>query len=249
MPKIPEHPGLFNWHRKYAVQVGLPFALVLAALMHAPFFLFFDVKYPPPSGFRPSNTRVVFVDGRTTAGERFLAWLEADDPALFSAAFQDSREEYRPSPRAYRASFDMRTIDLESAPARPLPTPPETVASMAPVFAHLPLRVPDRQLELPPTRISYGGDLAGAGPEELAGLRLPTDLRVTPRPIVLEVGVASDGQVRYLFSIASSGVSALDARVDELLRKAKFEEQAGADLRWGQATVYWGLDPEPENAP
>jgi len=249
MVKFPDHPGLFNWHRKYAVQVGLPVAIVLALLLHAPFFVFFDVSYPPLSGFSPQNTRVVFVDGHTPEGARFLSWLEAEDPALFSAPFQDRRELFRPEPRGYRASFDMRTINLAKAPDRPLPTPAETVASMAPVFADLPAATGEAAPALPTTRIAYGGELAEAAPSGNPFPELPAEVSAPPRPTVFELGVGPEGTVRYLFKLTSSGLNTLDQEAAKLLKGTQFRKSEAPGIRWGETTVYWGSEPEPVQAP
>lgn len=236
--RTPDPPAIFHWPRKSAVQLGLPLALVVAALLHAPFFVLFDVAYPPPTGFRPARAAVTFVDARTPGGRPFLARVEAEDPALFAASFQDSREEFQPAARQYRASFDMRTIPL--APA------PESDPVIAPETGDLPVLIDQAALlavpaiRIPATRLELEGTLT---PDDLrqapAWDPLPAD-PVSAPPVRFEVGVDSAGQVRFLFLLDSSGDAELDAAARQLVRSLAFQPAPHPGLRWTTARLSWG---------
>lgn len=232
MPLV--RPLIFDWPSRHILHLALPFALLVAVMLHVAFFYFFTIVYPTTSPIVPGRAQVYHIPPDSPDAERLAAILRTADPAVFAPGRGLSRGQDVPT-AAYTPQYFSTVL-----PFAPLPS---QVNEARRVVAFRALSDATRQRPDPVSSLPTTWRASGA-----LGERLPAmSATFTPLPgEVLEattvlVGVRGDGTVAHTIPQSSSGHLRRDAQALISLQDVRFVPGA-PDLVWGIVTFSWGSD-------
>lgn len=234
---------VFDWPVRQAPRLALPICIAAAGLLQAGVILLFSIRYPAPSAPAISSPQVYFLPPDSRSAKEISAWLEANDPAMFSPIRSSLESLPPPPPLRYRASYEepppqLRPLPVSSEPLEPLPLPADGSA-----------------FQMPEKSVGSMAAVAAAG----TGLRWLDDL--TNRPLVptkgdeappprsakctqsplFDVGIDAAGTPRHCLVLESSG----DESVDESLRAWILSRHfvPAASPSWGRVQILWEAAP------
>lgn len=229
---------VFDWPVRQAPRLALPVCIAVAGLLQAGVILLFSIRYPAPSAPAISSPQVYFLPPDSRPAKEISAWLEANDPAIFSPIRSSLESVPPPPPLRYRASYEE-----PPPPLRPLPLDLEPVEPLLPPADGSAFQMPEK---------SAGGVPAATAGTELRWLDdlasralLPSKGDATPpsrtskctQPPIFDIGVDAAGVPRHCLVLESSG----DETVDESLRAwilARRFVPASAPS-WGRVQFLW----------
>jgi hypothetical protein len=255
MPELATEPLLFSWDPPRRRKAAIAAFLALSLVAHAFCFYIFQIVYPPTVTLLPPPARVTLITPASEEGRTLLRWIDAEDPALAFTTHRPPEARLRALPKAEHVpSYLAMELTLKDVP------PPE-----------VDLRIPDSQPPGPVpflqqktapaigptmTSVSFSNELDAFGAPMLPEPRFAASNRETPETIRFRVAVSSLGEIRYCFSLNSSGDPALDEQARLYLARCRFPRsttttgKADAFLTWGIATIEWGTDiARPQPAP
>lgn len=239
-------PGglLFHWERPRRRKVAIAGFLVASTALHALCFYLFQVVYPPAISLLPPPAQVSLIAPTSPEAQTFLAWLEAEDPALASQtqrpadarAFQLPRVAHVPSylavPPQLKELPARKTVPAAPSAMPPAPVPVGRAAAPAPAApAPTALIISEALRERPATHPAWN---------------FRASLRDAPESARFRIAVDSLGAIRYSFLEQSSGDAALDEQARQSLALSRFatteKSSSGEALTWATATFEFGTD-------
>ncbi len=232
---------LFRWPMKRAPRVGLPFFILLAALLHLLGNYCFNIIYPSPQRAQVQAAEVFFLPAGSPMSKQLAPWIQANDPALFSPL---------KIVQAHRPKIPT-SIYLPKQPLpllHPLPSPKEeTIESLLPPTNEstlLPSPVSKNQSSTPtllPTSVQFSESItmyAPLLPSQLDHPNLPDGTQIPLHPTSLTLEIDASGLPLHAIIMQSSGSQAADEAARSWLLTRRFSP--AQEEHWGRVLVYWG---------
>lgn len=262
LPRVPLDPRelgelaklMFEWPIKRAPRLALPLCILLAAMVQTGMVVIFSISYEAPTARLPIAPRFYFLPPDSAPARQVEAWLEANDPALFSPGRATATAVPPPPPLKYRPSYEE-----PPPPLRPLPqveeeilVPPQLPLAPAPPSGntlHAPRQQPlasatiasptaekpPQAIGLAPGQVQWLDDLSGRLP--IGDGALPTPQLSAPKPSHYQVAVGPEGITRHCVPTESSGDLSVDEAGRAWIMRQRFQP-AGATT-WGRVLIPW----------
>jgi len=239
---------VFDWPVRQAPRLALPICIAAAGLLQAGVILLFSIRYPAPSAPAISSPQVYFLPPDSRPSKEISAWLEANDPAMFSPIRSSLESLPPPPPLRYRASYEE-----PPPPLRPLP---ESSEPLEPLL----LPADGSALQMPEKAVGGMAGVAAAGTslrwlDDLANRPLvPTKgdgalpsrtAKCTQSPL-FDIGVDAAGIPRHCLVQESSGDEAADESLRSWILSRRFVPAASPS--WGRVQILWDA-PAPSAIP
>ncbi len=239
-------PGglLFHWEKPRRRKVAIAGFLVASAALHALCFYLFQVVYPPAISLLPPPAQVTLIAPNSAEAQTFLAWLEAEDPALASQTQRPADARAFQLPKvAHVPSYLAVPPQLKELPTRKTAPPAPSAMPPAPVpVAPAPASAP---VSPAPTVLIFSEALREI-PVTHPALKFQASLRDAPESARFRIAVDSLGTIRYSLLEQSSGDAALDEQARQYLALCRFAPNPklgpGDALTWALATFQFGAD-------
>lgn len=245
--EIAAEPLLFSWDSPRRRKTTLVAFLVLSLMAHALCFYLFQIVYPAPVALLPPPGRVTFIAPQSDEGRTLLRWIDAEDPAVAFTTDPVPGATLGALPKTeHLPSYSKVEPILKELPSLkpdlriPSSRPPDAVKSIS--------RTTTSPKGVSRTYISFSKELEGFGPPTVPQSGFGTSNEETPETLRFRVAVNDLGEIRYCFSVNSSGDPALDeqARLQVIrtrfLQNVRTDSKPGSPLVWGIATIQWGSD-------
>jgi hypothetical protein len=247
---------IFSWDSPRGEKLTITIFLALSLIAHALCFYIFQIVYPPTVALLPPPARVTLITPDSEEGRTLLRWIDAEDPALAFTTRRPQETRLRAVPKAEHVpSYSAIEPTLKNIPPleRDLRIPSCQPPGAVP-FVHQKTAPP---VSVVKTSVSFSNELQVFGaptPPEPAFVASNEEM---PETIRFRIAVNKLGEVRYCFSINSSGDPALDEQARLYVARCRFSQNtanAGKPdlfLAWGTATIVWGNDiarPQPARA-
>lgn len=262
LPRVPLDPRelgelaklMFEWPIRRAPRLTLPLCIILAAVVQTAMVVVFSIGYEAPTGRVPSAPRFYFLPPDSAAARQLGAWLDANDPALFSPGRATATAVPPPPPLKYRPSYEeppppLHPLPLEqqeaiSPPQLPFapmadsgntrkvhrpPAPP--AASTAPRKGDKPVFSATTSSSQPRWMDSLSSRILAEGPET------PLPQLSAPRPSLYEVAVGPEGIPRHCVLTESSGDASADEAGRTWIMMRRF--QPAGTTSWGRVLIPW----------
>lgn len=227
---------------KKAPRIALPLFILLAALLHLSTIYLFNIVYQVPHVSKPSTAQVFFLLPGSSASKQLVAWLQGNDPAIFSPL--KTIQSYRSTLPAtvYRAA---QSSFLHSLPSeKPMSISPPELPLHETVLPEDALFFTQQNTEkkiLPQsedaTKVSFLEGLES----RVSKVSMPLLLEGMAPPIyptTLRVNVNAAGVPRHVIIAQSSGNSAADEVATTWMMRQRFAPSAHET--WGKVIVSWG---------
>lgn len=259
LPKVPLDPRelgefaklMFEWPIRRSPRLALPLCMILAAVVQAAMVVIFSISYEVPAGRLPIAPRFYFLPPDSEAARKISAWLDANDPALFSPGRATATAVPPPPPLKYRPSYEE-----PPPPLHPLPRegqgeilPPQLpISAMAgPGSVLRPPRQPSplaspvskelgiRAESVAASPATWMDDLSGRIPAGETGTTMPQF--AAPKPSMYQAAVGPEGIPRHCILIDSSGDAAADEAGRAWIMTRRFQPSQTAS--WGRVLIPW----------
>ncbi|HEY5035845.1 MAG TPA: hypothetical protein VII74_01790 [Chthoniobacterales bacterium] len=250
----PQGQLLFHWERPRRRRLAILGFIGASLGLHALCFYLFQVIYPPAISLLPPPARVSVIAPTSPEARTYLAWLNAEDPALASQTQRPAgAREYQLPKLAHVPSYLTIPPQLKELPP-PKSARVEPVA-MPPAPVETTTASPPASPITAPSAIRFSDSL-GERAVTMPTLGFHASSREAPQTALFRIAVDAHGVVRYCLLEQSSGDAALDeeARTDlALSRFAPLENLPNDNLTWATAAIDFGTDvtlpPATEPAP
>lgn len=269
LPRLPLAPHelgelaklMFEWPIRRSPRLTLPLCMILAAVVQTAMVVIFSIGYEVPTGRLPITPRFYFLPPDSAAARKLSAWLDANDPSLFSPGRATATAVPPPPPLKYRPSYEE-----PPPPLHPLPqeeqsdiTPPQLpISTMAPPGSMLrvprqpsPLASPSsKQLESPIQSVATSSatwmdDLSGRIPAGETVMTIPQF--PAPKPSLYQVAVGPEGIPLHCILTDSSGDAAADEAGRAWIMTIRF--QPSQTTTWGRVLIPWENIPQKSTMP
>ena len=240
-------PLIFEWPSRHRIHLFLPFALLVAALLHAAIFFLFSVKHPAPRSAATNPARLYFLPSSSPEYSRIESALHSSDPALFAPG--RGLPDLGDLPAAtYTPQYAKGTTALDEPPLR-FEKPRDDRVFQGPV--RIPPKNPTRPASrpAPSTRLHASPEIAKRIPADRAMPKFQTLPGTSPQPATFLIALSPDGKVVHAFTDKSSGDDTLDRAALEFLEKLQFSPSEKTTTDWGFLEFLWGSEVLPANAP
>ncbi len=237
----------FEWPARHRIHLLLPFAVLLAALLHAAIFLLFSVKHPVSRSDGPNEARLYFLPDSSPEYARIESSLHSSDPALFAPGRGLPHPGELPSAN-YNPQYGKTTLEWEEPPPR-IRKPPEERIFKEPV------RIPPKKLTLaavhpaPATRLRASTEISHRLPATPELPKFPIPATRAPEPTTFLIALSSDGQVLHSIPDKTSGDANLDRSALAFMRTLRFSPSDKEETEWGFLEFLWGADVQQPAAP
>ena len=237
----------FEWPSRHRIHLFLPFAILVAALVHATIFFLFSVKHPPSKSSGTNPARLYFLSSTNPEYSRIESALYSSDPALFAPKRGLPPQEELPN-ATYTPQYAKATIAWDEPPLRT--RTPNTDR----VFKG-PIRISPKKSPLPPktspraTRIRASEEINARLPEVPTLPRFQSRSTRTPETATWMIAIAPNGTVLHSITDKSSGDPELDRAALAFLRKLLFSPSQQSETVWGFVEFQWGSDVLSPTAP
>lgn len=262
LPKVPLDPRelgelaklMFEWPIRRAPRLTLPLCILLAAMVQAAMVVVFSISYETPSGRLPAAPHFYFLPPDSAQTLQLGAWLEANDPALFSPGRATATAVPPPPPLKYRPSYEeppppLHPLPLEeqktiSPPLLPFSPVTDSEATLREPRSPLPQASPavSRRDEKPPA--SPAAATASATWMDSLSVRIFTEETRTPlphlsapKPSLYQVAVGPEGIPRHCILTESSGDASADEAGRSWIMTRRF--QPAGTTSWGRVLIPW----------
>lgn len=237
----------FEWPTRHRIHLLLPFAVLIAALLHTAIFFLFSVKHPVSRSDGPDAERLYFLSASSPEYSRIESALFSSDPALFAPGrgLPDSGEL---PPATYTPQYAKSTITWENAPPR-YRKPREERVYQGPV--HFPHKKQPKPVASParPTRLVASPEISPRLPDIPEAPRFQVPSKTPPDSAVFLIAIAPGGEVLHAVPDKSSGDSTLDREAMKFLKNLRFTTSDKPDSAWGFVEFQWGTDLAPSTSP
>lgn len=250
----PQGSLLFHWERPRPRRLAILGFIGASLGLHALCFYLFQVIYPPAISLLPPPARVSLIAPTNPDARSFLAWVNAEDPALASQTLRPSgAREYQLPKLEHVPSYLTTPPQLKSLPAETV-TPSEP-AAMPPAPVEMTTASPPPPAVAISSAIHFSESLGGRE-INVPALSFHASSREAPQTALFRIAVDENGVVRYTLLAQSSGDSTLDEEARRYLALSRFapaEHSPNEQLTWATATIDFGTDvvlpPATEPAP
>lgn len=237
---------IFDWSSRHRSSWALAGLIFLSLALHSAAFFFVHISTSErqliPKAAQPIQLLTPFApDGSPSPeNEATLRWIAAEDPAIVARIASVEPSGLLDVP--YRPSFAVsRTLPRDTPPEQPTIQYPPARDSMDYILGadERPI-APKPALKAEPTTVLFHGALQSRAPSELKlsfTVKSPQSLET----VQLLTGVAANGEVRFCFIQADSGVPAMDAEAVRLVSAIRLAA-ASEPLVWASVSVRWGID-------
>lgn len=269
VPLVPRELGelaklMFEWPIRRAPRLTLPLCIIVAAVVQTAMVVIFSIGYEAPTGGVPIAPRFYFLPPDSAAARQLSAWLDANDPALFSPGRATATAVPPPPPLKYRPSYEE-----PPPPLHPLPqeegialAPPQLPISMMAASGSM-LRIPhpptppvaspaSRQGEKPPSSVApipspaiWMDDLSSRIPAGETGTPMPQ--LPAPNPSLYQVAVGPEGIPLHCVLTESSGDAPADEAGRAWIMMRRF--QPAQTTSWGCVLIPWENNPQGVTTP
>lgn len=237
----------FDWPARHRIHLLLPFAVLIAALVHTAIFFLFSVKYPVSKSDGPDQARLYFLPHSSPEYARIESALYSSDPALFAPGrgLQDLGE--LPA-AAYTPQYEKSVLEWAEPPLGirkhqeervfkgPIPIPLKKSPS------------PARHSSLP-TRLRASAEISARLPETPAAPKFQTKSSLPLETATFMIALSPEGQVLHSIPDKSSGDPGLDRAAMAFLRTLRFLPSENPGIAWGFVEFQWGSDIHQPAAP
>jgi len=238
---------IFEWPSRHRIHLFLPFAVLVAALLHAAIFFLFSVKHPPPKSGSTNTARLYFLSSTSPGASRIESALHSSDPALFAPGRGLPEPAEWPT-STYTPQFAKDTTSWDVPPLRiQKPRIDRTVQG--------PVKIPRKRPSLgathaaPGTRLRASEDIAPRLPGTPAMPKFHTRSSTQPEEAIFLIAISPEGQVLHAFTDKSSGDNLLDREALAYLRKLQFSPSQKNVPDWGFVEFQWGSEVLPSTMP
>ncbi|MFM8983188.1 MAG: energy transducer TonB [Spartobacteria bacterium] len=237
----------FDWPTRHRIHLLLPFAVLIAALLHTAIFFLFSVKHPVSRSDGPNTARLYFLPANSPEYSRIESALFSSDPALFAPGRGLTESTELPTAN-YTPQYAKATIAWENLPPQ-IRKPREERIYQGPLhFSHKkqakPVPSPAR-----PTRLIASTEIAPRLPEIPATPNFQTRSNAPLDSAVYLSALSPEGEVLHVVPDKSSGDPALDLAAMAFLKNLRFLPSEKPDAAWGFVEFQWGSDVLPSPAP
>jgi hypothetical protein len=253
--EIAAEPLLFSWDSPRRQRTIFAAFLLLSLVAHALCFYLFQIVYPTPVALFPPPARITFITPDSEEGRTLLRWIDAEDPAMAFTTDPGSGARLGALPKTeHLPSYSKVEPILKELPS---PKPDLRIPSSRPPGAvHSAVRKTASGTSTGTTYISFSKEFDQFGAPMVPQSGFATSTEETPETLSFRVAVNGSGEIRYCFSINSSGDPTLDEQARLQIVRSRFSQnkQTGSKpdpvLVWGTATIQWGSDvARPQQAP
>jgi hypothetical protein len=252
--EIASEPLLFSWDSPRRQRTMLAAFLVLSLMAHALCFYLFQIVYPTPVALLPPPASVTFIAPDSEEGRTLLRWIDAEDPAVAFTTHPAPGTRLAALPKTeHLPSYSTVEPILEELP--PLKPDLRIPSCRPPTAVHSVSRKSVSARGTARTYISFSKELDQFGAPSLPQSGFAPSNEETAETLRFRVAVNDLGEIRYCFPINSSGDPALDeqARLQVVRSRSSLNRQTGtkpgSSLVWGTATIQWGSNVAPQQAP
>ena len=230
----------FDWPARHRIHLLLPFAVIIAALLHAAVFFLFSVKHPSSRPDGPNPARLYFLPATGPDYSRIESALFSSDPALFAPGRGLPQPADLPV-ATYTPQYAKATIAWDEPP-RQIRKPREEH------FLQGPVRIPHKKLAKPvtnsdrPTRLRASTEISARLPEIPATPKFENPSSMPPDSAVFLIAISPEGRVLHTVPDKSSGDSELDRTAMNFLRNLRFLPSEKPGNAWGFVEFQWGLN-------
>ena len=237
----------FDWPARHRIHLFLPFAVFIAALLHAAIFFLFSVKHPVSRSYGPNTARLYFLPPASPEYSRIESALFSSDPALFAPGRGLPESDDLPV-ASYTPQFAKATIAWEPLPPR-ISKLPEKPTFKGPVqISHKKHSKTVANLDRP-TRVRATPEISARLPEIPAVPKFQTRSSTPPDSPGFLVAISPEGQVIHAFPDQSSGDAELDLAAMSFLRNLRFLPSDQKGPAWGFVEFQWGSNLQSPSAP
>jgi len=237
----------FDWPARHRIHLFLPFAVFIAALLHAAIFFLFSVKHPVSRSDGPNEARLYFLPPSSPEYSRIESALFSSDPALFAPG-RGLPESGDLPVASYSPQFAKATIAWEPPPPRISKLPVEPAFKGPVHFSHKKHPKPVATLDRP-TRLRASPEISPRLPEIPAVPKFQARSSTPPDSVSFLVAISPEGQVLHAVPDKSSGDAELDLAAMAFLRTLRFLPSDQTDAAWGFVEFQWGSNLQSPAAP
>jgi hypothetical protein len=237
----------FDWPARHRIHLLLPFAVLIAALLHAAIFFLFSVKHPVSRSDGPNEARLYFLPNSSPEYARIESALHSSDPALFAPGRGLPDPGELPS-ATYNPQYGKTTLEWEELPTQ-IRKPQEERIFKGPV------RIPAKKLTPaavqpgPATRLRASDEISSRLPEIPEPPKFSIHSTRAVEPATFLIALSSDGEVLHSIPDKTSGDANLDRAALAFLRTLRFSPSDKAETEWGFLEFLWGADVQQPAAP
>lgn len=237
----------FDWPTRHRIQLLLPFAVLIAALLHTAIFFLFSVKHPASRADGPNAARLYFVPSTSPEYSRIESALFSSDPALFAPGRGLPGSGELPT-ATYTPQYAKATIAWENPPPRNRKPREERIYQGPVDFPHKKQAKPAVKTDRP-TRLIASSEISKSLPEIPSAPKFQTHSNTPLDSAVFLIALSSEGQVLHAVPDKSSGDAKLDREAMTFLKKLRFLPSNKPEAAWGFVEFQWGSDLLPSTAP
>lgn len=228
----------FDWPARHRIHLLLPFAVLIAALLHTAIFFLFSVKHPISRSDGPNQARLYYLPHSSPEYARIESALYSSDPALFAPGkgLQDLGEW----PTAtYTPQYEKSVLEWAEPPLGTRKHQDEWVFKG-------PVHIPLKKLPLPashpspPTRLRALAEISARLPETPAAPKFQTKSSLPLETATFMIALSAEGQVLHSITDKSSGDPGLDRAAIAFLRTLRFLPSENPGIAWGFVEFQWG---------
>ena len=237
----------FEWPSRHRIHLFLPFALLVAALLHAAIFFLFSVKHPAPRSAGTNHARLYFLPSSSAEISSIESTLHSSDPALFAPGRGLPEDDDLPS-ATYPPQYAKATTAWEEPPLQIQKNRDDRILQ-GPV--RMPRKKPARLSfnAAPSTRLHASEEIAHRLPANYAMPKFQTRSAAPPEPAIFLIALTPEGKVLHAFTDKSSGDNDLDREALNFLEKLEFSPSQKNAADWGFLEFQWGSEVLPARAP
>ena len=230
----------FDWPARHRIHLLLPFAVLIAALLHAAVFFLFSVKYPVSRPDGPNEARLYFLPSSSPEYSRIESALFSSDPALFAPG-RGLPEAPETSAAAYIPQYAKATIEWVEPPPR------ARNPRMDRIFEG-PVRISRKKHSRHnspadrPTRLHASPEISKRLPEITEVPKFQTRSSTPPDSAAFLIAISPSGQVLHAVTDKSSGDTELDRAGMAFVRQIRFLPSDKPNSAWGFVEFHWGSD-------
>lgn len=237
----------FEWPSRHRIHLFLPFAVLVAALLHAAIFFLFSVKHPAPRSAATNPARFYFLPSSSHEYSRIESALHSSDPALFAPG-RGLRDPGDLPSATYTPQYAKAATAWDEPPLQ-IQKPRDDRIFQGPV--RIPLKKPTRpdSRPTPSTRLHASPEIAHRIPSDPAMPKFQILAGTSPQPATFLIALSPHGKVVHAFTDKSSGDDNLDRAALAFLGKLEFSPSQKTTTDWGFLEFHWGSEVLPAITP
>jgi hypothetical protein len=237
----------FEWPTRHRLHLLLPFAVLIAALLHTAIFFLFSVKHPVSRSDGPNAARLYFLPPSSPEYSQIESALFSSDPALF-APIRGLPESGEMPNATYTPQYANASIAWENPPPRNR-KPRDDRVLQGPIHFPTKKRAKSVVNSARPTRLRASSEISTRLPAISSIPKFQTRSTAPPASSVFFIALSPEGQVLHAIPDKSSGDSALDRDAMAFLKSLLFLPSEKINAAWGFVEFQWGSDLLPPQAP